>query len=260
MREGCVFAPWGTFESDVEPAGWKRVLAYAHGHRFINHTDECWYWQTNDGLAEVALDVAAVKSGSGLWDAPYYLKDFLDKKCPEKKVALVPMPPSSVTWKMLAPFSMKEICECAAGMCNVTDACMREVLYKVAAAAPAHLTKEPRSVEKTYSNMAVMFGDDMSRYDEVFIVDDVLSSGAHFKAAKNCLRGAYGIEAKGLFLARTPAKNNKPIMDYWTWKNDLPCEAQEVLPAKQHERAGLFARVAQSLARIWAAKQQKPRT
>lgn len=207
MQTGCD-VPRDSFESDVEPEEWKRVLSNAHGHRFIDHTDECWYWQTNDDMAEVAL---------------------------------VPMPPSAVTLSEASAYGVKDICKEAAICCAKANVDVREVLCTVVASAPAHATKERRSIEKAYSKMAVMVGVDMDGYDAVFVVDDVLSSGAHFKTAKNYLRAAYGIEAKGIFLTRTPARNNQPALDFWEWRT-----AQDKKDAMPIERKGILARIPQA--------------
>ena len=59
-----------------------------------------------------------------------------------------------------------------------------------------------RSIDFIRSKIVVSPGYDLGGYDYVFIFDDVLTTGAHFKACQLELEREYGIRACGLFWAR----------------------------------------------------------
>lgn len=76
-----------------------------------------------------------------------------------------------------------------------------DLLYVASSIRPAH-TGGTRNVEAIASQIEVRTGFNMCGFDYVLIFDDVLTTGAHFKACQQVLWKAYGKRASGLFWAR----------------------------------------------------------
>lgn len=71
--------------------------------------------------------------------------------------------------------------------------------------ASAHTGAGTRNVNALFSNIVVDTSIAIKDYASVLIFDDVISSGAHFKACKLAIQRAYGNDVliEGVFWART---------------------------------------------------------
>ena len=81
------------------------------------------------------------------------------------------------------------------------NVCCADLLYVGSSILSAH-SGGARDVSYIASQIGVRGGFDMRGFDRVFIFDDVLTTGAHFKACQWALAKAYGIRAYGIFWAR----------------------------------------------------------
>lgn len=69
---------------------------------------------------------------------------------------------------------------------------------------PSHLSGEPRTTERTYSSLALR-GTSARDCRLLFVIDDVIASGAHYSAVRRLLReSGYAMFMCGMFLARIP--------------------------------------------------------
>lgn len=76
-----------------------------------------------------------------------------------------------------------------------------DLLYNDFSVCPAH-AGGTRDVGAIAAHIGVRNDFDIHRFDYVFIFDDVLTTGAHFKACQQVLEKTYGRRAYGLFWAR----------------------------------------------------------
>lgn len=72
----------------------------------------------------------------------------------------------------------------------------------------AHLRKGPRRVDDLAAHIQVDDTQSIHLYRSILIFDDVISSGAHFKACRKAMESVYGrtLPVYGLFWARTPVR------------------------------------------------------
>lgn len=60
-----------------------------------------------------------------------------------------------------------------------------------------------RDVEEILMHVKVTEGFDLSGYGKAYLFDDVITTGAHFKACQKAIFESYGIKAGGIFWARS---------------------------------------------------------
>jgi hypothetical protein len=194
---------------------WSRIDCAAQGHRFLDPEDICWYVGDVDDDDNVEFYLGLLKlppwrknfelrqcGESGFGD---YLSNLLNYRYANMTVALVPMPSSKAKTDPAYSNSLIMACRRAAADCH-WQVDVVEALITPVTTCSSHKSKEKRDIGKASSAQCVWLGLGLERYDAVIVVDDVLSSGAHFKAAQGYLKGAYGITAHGAFLARTPRR------------------------------------------------------
>ena len=61
-------------------------------------------------------------------------------------------------------------------------------------------TRDPKAIA---SNILITQRFDANQYDHILIIDDVITTGAHFKACQEVIYSAFGKKAFGVFWART---------------------------------------------------------
>jgi hypothetical protein len=117
-----------------------------------------------------------------------------------RRVTLVPMPPSKAKSDPLYDDRMLQVLRVVdvEGQLDI-----RELLLCAESMPAAHLTASRPTIAQLVANFVV----DESLADPapttIALVDDVLTTGAHFVAAKSVLAGRFaGITVRGLFVAR----------------------------------------------------------
>lgn len=77
---------------------------------------------------------------------------------------------------------------------------------------PAHTGSGTRNADTLLSNIVVDRSVAIGDYACVLVFDDVISSGAHFKACERAIRAAYGsgVVVEGVFWARTASWGDNP--------------------------------------------------
>src|SRR5262249_21148973 len=80
---------------------------------------------------------------------------------------------------------------------------LREIIYQRANAPVTHLSQDRPSPHQVYENYLIEGELARPLPNAIAIVDDVITTGAHFKAAQKILSEIFpGVKIYGLFLAR----------------------------------------------------------
>jgi hypothetical protein len=117
-----------------------------------------------------------------------------------RRVTLVPMPPSKAKSDPLYDDRMLQVLR-AVDIEGQLD--IRELLLGAATMPAAHLTAHRPTIAQLVANFVVdeSFADPAPT--TIALVDDVLTTGAHFVAAKTVLAARFsGVPVRGLFVAR----------------------------------------------------------
>ena len=111
----------------------------------------------------------------------------------------VPIPPSKVKGD---PGYDDRMVQVVAGFCG-SDSDWRELLLQQRTMVAAHETAERPSPDEIAQNLAVNEGVSNPPSERIALVDDVLTTGAHFVAAKRVLQDRFpGCQIVGVFVAR----------------------------------------------------------
>lgn len=117
------------------------------------------------------------------------------------QIGLVPMPPSKP--KGHADYDDRNVQTCMLLQERYGFRLCRDV-ETASDVGPSHLSGEPRTTERTYSSLALR-GTSARECRFVFVIDDVIASGAHYSAIRRLLReSGYAMFMCGMFLARIP--------------------------------------------------------
>lgn len=191
----------------------------AANHRCLNKNDLCIYYrdkerhvfgspftETNSVIANFKKRPSLCKSNPQM--ASYKEQGIktiahdvarLFQRSPQKSFLLIP----AVTSKSCddPDFDDRLIKVCSYVAEALPNVWFADLLYIKSSIPPAH-TGGTRDASSLRSNIGVRQGYDLSGYDYVLIFDDVLTTGAHFKACQMALEEVYGIKACGMFWAR----------------------------------------------------------
>lgn len=127
---------------------------------------------------------------------------------PEARVTFVPIPPSKAKDDPLYDNRLVQILQAT---CESRPAECRELLLQRQSVAAAHLS----DVRPTPDEVAANYRIDESLADPapetIFLIDDVLTTGCHFKAAERVLRERFPrANIVGMFIARRVPKSVDP--------------------------------------------------
>jgi hypothetical protein len=118
-----------------------------------------------------------------------------------KRVTFVPMPPSKIKTDPLYDDRMVRVLQTA--FQNNPEADIRELLIRTTNRTPAHLSDQKRSINQIEQSLAIDQSLTTNIRGTIFLVDDVLTTGASFIAAKRTiLRVLPKIHVVGLFVSR----------------------------------------------------------
>lgn len=117
-----------------------------------------------------------------------------------RRVTLVPMPPSKAKTDPLYDDRMLQVLR-AVDVEGQLD--IRELLLSTASMTAAHASSARPTVDQLIANFVVDDTLAVPAPTTIALVDDVLTTGAHFAAAKAVLTRRFpGISVRGLFIAR----------------------------------------------------------
>jgi predicted amidophosphoribosyltransferase len=197
-------------------------------HHFLTPEDECFYFMeyTSDThfLYSPANDlISNFKKSPEFRDQPQWIHKervirevadiFAQYLLPATNlpdVMLVPMPPSKIKDHPHYDDRMMQVLTRLQQRDGGLD--IREILTCRENTEPFHATTNKRSPEKIAQNLCIDSGLCNTTKTKILLIDDMVTSGAHFKACKNKLLEVFpqGI-IKGLFIARRTFKADKTV-------------------------------------------------
>lgn len=192
---------------------------YLSGHYWLDSGDDCYFFLTytakkgygfsRENQLIYNLKKSMNKKGTSEWQykeqaidtaAGFFAEASIDKLFPGG--IYVPVPPSKV--KNCPEYDDRVVRILQKACRGALD--VRELVIQKQSTDSFHTSGQKRSVEDIYKNLVIdeNLVSDITGKD-IVIFDDVLSSGAHFKAMSRLLRQKFGdaIKIHGLFLART---------------------------------------------------------
>lgn len=197
-----------------------------NAHSYINSDDECHfasnyisnvggykYGGTNQLIYN--FKIKPDKRGTDQWK---HKKDAI-KKVSEmfkanilntvlQKVTLVPIPPSKSKKDPLYDDRLIESLNIAFGK----KADIRELLEQVTSKKASHETDIRPTIKELYDNLTLIDSKCIDLKQNIILVDDVLTTGAHFKACKQKILEKFPeINVVGVFVARREFENNNKI-------------------------------------------------
>jgi hypothetical protein len=117
-----------------------------------------------------------------------------------RAVTFVPMPPSKRKGDPLYDDRMLRVLH---AFDEERQLDIRELLVLAASTEPAHATAARPTVEQLIANLEIDEDFAQPSPTSIALVDDVLTTGAHFVAAKRVLTARFpGLSVRGLFVAR----------------------------------------------------------
>lgn len=129
---------------------------------------------------------------------------------------LVPIPPSECRDDAAYDDRMVLVCDKVSQRTGIPFA---NCLFSKKTAEKSHASPKRRDIGKIYGNIGFDVAAIFSHPQTVVLVDDVLTSGAHFKACQQVLRGWNAdVEVMGLFWAK---QKNDPDYEYGCVRGDF---------------------------------------
>lgn len=116
------------------------------------------------------------------------------------RALVVPIPPSRAPGDPLHDDRMLQV---AGMLARSSGAIVVDLLQQRVSTTPLHLRDDRRDLDQLRDNLRLVERRVDVQPARIFVLDDVLTTGAHFRVAKDALRGAFpGVEVIGLFVAR----------------------------------------------------------
>lgn len=184
-------------------------------HYYLNiNNDTCWYMfnytagagfsysETNSLISNLKKDISR-KGTPGYQYKAQAIKTiaeyFVEIEC--RRVTFVPMPPSKVKADPMYDDRMLRILQIAYNTNPEAD--VRELLLRTTNMTPAHLSGERPSIKQIEQSLAIDESLTTDIRGTIFLIDDVLTTGASFIAAKNVIsRALPKTHVVGLFISR----------------------------------------------------------
>jgi predicted amidophosphoribosyltransferase len=119
---------------------------------------------------------------------------------PDARLTFVPIPPSKAKGDPLYDDRLVQILQ---AVCEGRPAEYRELLLQRESVAPAHLSDVRPTPDEVAANYQINNAVTQPSPETIFLFDDVLTTGCHFKAAERVLRDRIaGVNIVGFFIAR----------------------------------------------------------
>lgn len=126
----------------------------------------------------------------------------------DARVTFVPIPPSKTKGHPLYDDRLIQILEAT---CEGRPAEYRELLVQRRSVAAAHLSEVRPTIDEVAANYQIDEALSHPEPQAIFVLDDVLTTGCHFKAAERVLRARFPrSNVIGLFIARRVPKSVDP--------------------------------------------------
>lgn len=186
-------------------------------HHYINNDDECYfilsytsgkgfnYSQENSLISNLKKGMDKkdkpewVYKGRAIKECAKYLKEINIQSAFSEDITLVPIPPSKAKDDPEYDDRLSQILHEAFG--SKLD--IRDLIIQKESTKSAHTSDEKRDPEKIAQNYKINEEESIGVKNCIILFDDVITSGAHFKAAENVLLEAFPFcQIKGLFIAR----------------------------------------------------------
>lgn len=143
---------------------------------------------------------------------------FADISSNDNKYLLVPAITSIPRSSLLFDNRLEKVCENVAKKLSFVDTFnLLDIKQNI---QKAHYGGS-RDIEKIYSNIAIDNSFDISNYDNVYIFDDVITTGAHFKACQKIIKETFNIVCDGIFWARSESIDEQQKREYLNFLNSL---------------------------------------
>jgi hypothetical protein len=129
-------------------------------------------------------------------------REFRESLTPQRlrAITFVPMPPSKRKGDPLYDDRMLRVLH---AVDEERQLDIRELLVLAESTVPAHAAAARPTIEQLIANLEIDEDFAQPAPTSIALVDDVLTTGAHFVAAKRVLTGRFpGISVRGLFVAR----------------------------------------------------------
>ncbi len=191
-------------------------------YHYLDRSDRCYclgFYRSGEGfeglgLNRMVLDLkrapGARYSNPDAWriknEAIAWISSILTisagKLFPGRRITLVPVPPSKKIGDPEHDDRMLQICnQMAAGLASVE---VSELFVTKKSVQASHLSRTRPTKEQLKENIRIMIRDDDYRPEGlVILLDDVLTSGAHYSACKELLEGVFpAVTVVGIFVAR----------------------------------------------------------
>ncbi len=206
-----------------EPVELTRISPEQTGdYHYLDRSDRCYclgFYHSGEGfgglgLNRIVLDLktepGARYSNPGAWRdkkeaitrVSSILTMSLQKLFPDRKITLIPVPPSKKPGAPEYDDRMVQICNLmAAGLACVE---VSELFVARKSVQASHLSRTRPTKEQLKENLRMMIrNEDYRPGPLVVLLDDVLTSGAHYSACKELLEGLFpAVTVAGFFVAR----------------------------------------------------------
>ncbi|WP_269223630.1 hypothetical protein [Flavobacterium sp. IMCC34518] len=168
----------------------RKGFSYSKENSLISNLKKC---PSKKGQAQYQYKLSAIKTISS------YFNDIFDDEA-LKTITFVPIPPSKNKSDDLYDDRMLQILKIGF---NGRDADIRELVEQIESKEASHISDVRPTIQEIKSNLKINTELSKNLKDVVFIIDDVLTTGAHFKAVKSLLNSTFpNCRVIGVFICR----------------------------------------------------------
>lgn len=87
-----------------------------------------------------------------------------------------------------------------------------EIILQKQSIEPSHKSKTKRDPKKLEENYSINCPDSKKEFDEIWLFDDILRDGTHYRAAHNLLKATFpSVKIVGFFIARSIPFIQNPV-------------------------------------------------
>jgi predicted amidophosphoribosyltransferase len=189
-------------------------------HRYLTDEDECFYFltyhsyhrhgRTPENVLIMDFKIDMDKKGTAMWQAKINatntISQMLENSLPEistPESLFVPMPPSKIK---IDPLYDDRICAVLRNFCNKqAKSDLRELISIKRSWVASHKSSKKYTPQEFLENLTIDKKQCEEKKTDIILMDDVLSTGAQFKACQQLLKTEFpNSTIKGLFIARAP--------------------------------------------------------
>ena len=198
-------------------------------HPYLKEDDLCWFLgeytaQEGFGYSDINQLIINLKKpmsrrgkpewkykGKAIRTAAAALKNAIPSDW-STSATFVPIPPSQAKSDPMHDDRMLQVLN-SMGSIDV-----RELVHQELSTIPAHITTSRPTPQQLHGLYGINWNSATPLPSRIVIVDDVLTTGAHFKAAQRLLSGEFGnVEVVGVFIARRVPRAGDPDSTRSSW-------------------------------------------